>query len=54
MDEASREHDNWYRYHKKENYKWVADNILQQKSIDRVVSENSEISERVLALGTTR
>lgn len=53
LDEACKEHDIWYRDHKKAEDRWVADKILQNKAWDRVTSPDADLNERAVGLVTT-
>lgn len=53
FDEASKEHDIWYRDRNNIEDRWEADKGLQQKAWDRVISKDADLNERIMGLATT-
>jgi len=53
LDEACKQHDIWYRDHRKTADRWVADKALQKVAWDRVVSPDADLNERAVGLATT-
>jgi len=53
LDEACKQHDIWYRDHRKPEDRSVADKVLQKAAWDRVTSNDANLNERSVALATT-
>ena len=55
LDEAAKEHNIWYRDHKKLETKWVAGKVLQENVWNRVrpISKGTDLDERLVGLATT-
>lgn len=52
LDEAAKEHDIFYKNHKDVESRHIADKILEEKSIDRIISKDADLLERLIAIPT--
>lgn len=52
LDEQCKQHDIWYRDHKKAEDRWVADKELQKTAWQRVISPDADLNERAVGLAT--
>ncbi|WP_185964921.1 hypothetical protein, partial [Klebsiella pneumoniae] len=52
LDQAAREHDIYYRDHTNVEERNKADEILEDKAIDRIFSKDASFDERLIAIPT--
>uniref|UniRef100_A0A1B6KAY5 Phospholipase A2-like domain-containing protein n=1 Tax=Graphocephala atropunctata TaxID=36148 RepID=A0A1B6KAY5_9HEMI len=52
LDKAAMEHDKYYAKHKDTNSRHIADKILQDKAVERILSKDASLGERFIAVPT--
>lgn len=52
LDEAAKEHDIFYKNHKDVESRHIADKLLENKAVDRIISKDADFLERLVAIPT--